>query len=157
MCEWERITSDEEVLQSVKGLYIPIDSVINKRKEACYPMNSKTDIFLNEEIQKLMHKEVIEKCQHELGEFISPTFVVEKQDGGYRFILNLKELNREIEKKKFKMQTLKSILCLIRPGCFMAKLDIKDAYYSVPIHHESRKLYRFVYKEELYQFYTKII
>ena len=36
--------------------------------------------------------------------------------------------------KKFKMETIASTLPLIRPGMFMAKLDIKDTYYySVPI------------------------
>jgi len=77
----------------------------------------------------LLKKKVIELTHHEIGEFISPTFITKKPDGGHRFIFNLKKLNKEIEKKKFKMQTLKSILCLIRPKAFMAKLDIKkDAY-----------------------------
>ena len=65
------------------------------------------------------------------GEYISPIFITEKSDGGFRFILNLKELNKSIEKKKFKMQTLSSILCLIRPNMYLAKLDIKDEYYSI--------------------------
>ena len=148
---WKSITSDEEILQSVTGLHIPVEVVSDEEKKG-YPVNSKTEAFLSEEINKLLDKKVIERCQHEIGEYISPTFVTEKQDGGHRFILNLKELNKEVDKKKFKMQTLKSILCLIRPNCYMAKLDIKDAYYSVPIHQDSRKLLRFLHKGVLYQF-----
>ena len=34
----------------------------------------------------------------------------------------------------------------------MAKLDIKDAYYSIPIHTESRKLLKFIHKGKLCQF-----
>jgi len=56
-----------------------------------------------------------------------------KSDGGFRFILNLKRLNSSVEKKRFKMQTLSSILCMIRLNMYTAKLDIKDTYYSVPI------------------------
>ena len=99
-----------------------------------------------------MRKKVIERTSHEEGEFISPNFITEKSDGGYRFILNLKRLNKEVDKVKFKMQTLKSILCLVRPDAYMAKLDIKDAYYSIPIHKDSRKLLKFYFKGELFQF-----
>ena len=94
------------------------------------------DTFISEEIKRLITKGVIKESKHESGEYISPTFVTEKSDGGYRFILNLKRLNQEKERKKFKMQTLKSILCLIRQNAYMAKLDIKDAYYSIPIQRE---------------------
>ena len=30
------------------------------------------------------------------------------------------------------METLATIIQLIRPNVYMAKLDIKDAYYSIP-------------------------
>ena len=67
-------------------------------------------------------------------------------------MLNLKKLNLSIEKKKFKMQTLTSILCLVRPDMFMAKLDIKDAYYSIPIHVEDQKLLKFTHRDISYKF-----
>ena len=31
------------------------------------------------------------------------------------------------------MQTLQTILTLIQPNCYMATIDLKDAYYSVKI------------------------
>ena len=48
-------------------------------------------------------------------------------------ILNLKGLNRHIEYHHFKMDTLWSAVRLMTPQCYMASLDLKDAYYSVPI------------------------
>ena len=149
--QWEELTSDEEVLQSITGLRIEVQD-LPKHGNGSFPQNSKTEQFITGEVEKLLSKQVIERTSHEKGEFISPTFVTEKSDGGYRFILNLKLLNKEIDKKRFKMQTLSSILCLVRPNAYMAKLDIKDAYYSVPIHPESRKLLKFYFKDELFQF-----
>ena len=32
------------------------------------------------------------------------------------------------------METLATTIQLIRPNIYMAKLDIKDAYYSIPIY-----------------------
>ena len=31
------------------------------------------------------------------------------------------------------MDTIQTALKLMRPGCFMASVDLKDAYYSVPV------------------------
>ena len=31
------------------------------------------------------------------------------------------------------MDTIQTALKLMRPGCFMASVDLKDAYYAVPI------------------------
>ena len=54
-------------------------------------------------------------------------------------ILNLKSLNENMPYIHFKMETIKSILTLVTPNCYMAKIDIKDAYYSVPIVPEHQK------------------
>jgi len=35
---------------------------------------------------------------------------------------------------------------------FMASLDIKDAYYSISIHEDSKKLYKFEHDNQLYVF-----
>ena len=54
-------------------------------------------------------------------------------------ILNLKNLNQDIECHHFKMDTLLTALTLITPGCYMASIDLKDAYYSVPIDEQNKK------------------
>ena len=33
----------------------------------------------------------------------------------------------------FKMETIKFVLNLVTPNYYMAKIDIKDAYYFIPI------------------------
>lgn len=50
------------------------------------------------------------------------------------------------------MQTLTSILRLIQKDMYLAKLDIKDAYYSIPIHKESQKLLKFEHEGKVYVF-----
>ena len=89
---------------------------------------------------------------HEEGEFISPIFVTPKSDGGYRLILNLKSLNEYIEIEHFKMHGLKEILKLVERNCYMAALDIKDAYYSLPVDESFQKYLIFVWKGTLYRF-----
>ena len=64
-------------------------------------------------------------------------------------MLNLKNLNEFIEHIHFKMHGLKEILKMVAENCFMASLDIKDAYYSIPVDESSQK---FISKEQLHQF-----
>ena len=50
------------------------------------------------------------------------------------------------------MDTLFHVIQLMTPGCFMASVDLKDAYYSIPVAQEDRKYLRFVWENTLYQF-----
>ena len=88
----------------------------------------------------------------EPGEFISPIFCRPKKSGGLRIILNLKEFNLGVEKKHFKMQTLRSAIKLMEKYAFMASIDFKDAYYSIPIHEEEQKYLRFWWNGQKYQY-----
>ena len=51
-----------------------------------------------------------------------------------------------------KMETIKSILILVTPNYYMVKVDIKDAYSSVPILPEHQKYLKFYFRGKLYQF-----
>ena len=65
---------------------------------------------------------------------MSSIFTREKRDGSYRMPLNLKQLNNHIVYEYFKVESLQSVLNIIRPNCQMASVDMKDAFYTMPIH-----------------------
>ena len=50
------------------------------------------------------------------------------------------------------LDTFRTALKLIRPGCFMASVDLKDATYSIPIAEKDRKFLMFKWKGKYYQF-----
>ena len=58
--------------------------------------------------------------------------------------LNLKPLNEFVSYHHFKMDTIQTALKLMRPGSFMTSVDLKDAYYSVPVAKEDRKYLKLV-------------
>ena len=60
---------------------------------------------------------------------MSNVFVRHKKDARFR----IRNLNSHVEYNKFKMDTLQSILKLVTTGCCMATIDLKDAYYLVPV------------------------
>ena len=50
------------------------------------------------------------------------------------------------------MDTTQTALKLIRLGCYMASIDLKDAYYSVPVADEDRKLLKFQWGDRYFHF-----
>ena len=106
--------------------------------------------FIDDEILSLLNKGVIIPSQHELDDFISPIFLRDKRGGSFRRILNLKTLNEHVQYHHFKMETIETVTSMMIRGCFMASIDIKDAYYCVPV---SKKHHlKFQWKGRLYQF-----
>ena len=81
------------------------------------------------EVSNLLRKQAIEACDHEAGEYISPIFTRPKKDGSHRMILNLKSLNKNITHHHFKIDTVLSAVRLMKHGCFMASMDLKDVYH----------------------------
>ena len=81
----------------------------------------------------MLHKRIIRETSHESTEFVSPIFIVTKPDGGSRLILNLKVLNEFVKYEHFKMDGINTIINMITRNCFMATIDLKDAYCSVAI------------------------
>ena len=114
-------------------------------------MNQSESTVIDYEVQKLLLKRVISQCEHDAGEVISPVFTRPKKDGSYRMILNLKRINGKVTYHHFKIETLNTALKLIGEGCFMASIDLKDAYYSLPIHEEHKKLLRSEWKMQVFE------
>ena len=105
------------------------------------------------EIQRLLLKGVMAHTSvHEEGEFISSIFVRPKKDGSYRMILNLKSLNQYAEYHHFKLGTIWTAVHMLTSGCFMASIDLKDAYYSVHMDYLHQKYFKFSWIGNLYQF-----
>ena len=101
-------------------------------------LNHRERKIIQAEIEKLAGKKVITTCDPRADQFLSPVFTRPKKDGSHRMILSLKNLNQDIEYNHFKMDTLLIALTLITPGCYMASVDLKDAYYSVPIDEQHK-------------------
>ena len=150
---WQTITRDRRILNTVKGLSIEfIDLPYQKFVPNEYKHTDEELSYLSGEIQKLLTKGVIVKANWEENQYVSNIFLRDKKDGSYRMILNLSKLNESIEYHKFKMDTFLTALSLVTPNCYMASIDFKDAYYSVPVKESHRKWLRFTFQGELFEF-----
>ena len=84
--------------------------------------------------------------------FCSRLVLVEKASGGWRPVIDLSHLNDFVQLTSFKMETVASVLLSVREVGFLASLDLKDAYFQIPIHRSSRNLLRFTSEGTVYQF-----
>ena len=66
-------------------------------------------------------------------------FLVGKKDGDYRPVINLKLFNQFVPFLHLKIEGLPHLKHIIQEGDWMCKLDLKDAYFSVPF-EEVRKI-----------------
>ena len=105
--------------------------------------SQKDENIIDHEIEKLLEMNAIIEVQHDRNEYISPIFTVPKKDGEYRMILNLKNLNQHIKYHHFKMETFEAALKLVKENCFFASVDLRHAYYSVPIAEDQQITLRF--------------
>jgi len=151
--QWREITFDPFILQSIAGYRLPfLHQPPLQKKEPRVSLSEADNRVCALEIDNLLRKGAIERVTDCTGQFLSSFFVIRKSSGGWRFILNLKHLNRFINAPHFKLEDWKTVIRLISPKDFLASVDLQDAYFLLPIHREDRKFLRFRFQGDLFQF-----
>lgn len=114
--------------------------------------NKSESKIIIEVIEDMLSIGAIRRCNHSKGEYISPFFLVPKSEGGYRFVLNLKGLNKFVQAPHFKLDDIRTAIKLTFKNCFMAKIDLRNAYLTIPLHKESYNFFRFLFENQLFEF-----
>ena len=85
--------------------------------------------------------------------FQGPLFSVPKKNTSKRrVILDLSTLNRSITCPTFKMTSLQDVRLVLSPGSFAASIDLKDAYWHIPVLPHFRKYLGFKLNNTKYRF-----
>lgn len=77
---------------------------------------------------------------------------VPKRDGNSRPVINLKDLNTFLQYDCFKIEGVHLFCNLLQPHDWFGKIDLKDAYFVIPIWKDHRKYLRFVWRDSLQEF-----
>lgn len=157
--EWRSITQDAWTLGVVQqGLRLEFT-------EGCWPADSGVRVtpaprdpdqrqVLAEEMNNLLLKGAIEPVPPaEIGKgYYSTYFLRPKKTGDLRPILNLKVLNRSMIYHRFRMETIGRVLSCLLPGDWMIVIDLKDAYFHIPVFLPHRKYLRFCFAGRHFQY-----
>ena len=154
MENWKTLTKDQWVLECVQGYAIdwiakPFQK--NAPHELVFPAEQEN--CLSDEVQKLLLKNAISEVPSKQGtKFISQLFAVPKKDGTLRPIINLKSLNHFVQTVSFKMEGIHTLKDILQQGDWMTKVDLKDAYFAIPIAEKDRPFLSFRWGGKTYQF-----
>ena len=152
--KWQEITTDVFVLDSVKyALKLDLSDIpLSTNSTPTCSLGREEKINIATELTKLLQKKVIQYTTYQIGDFVSSIFTRTKSDGSYRMILNLKRFNKFVAYKHCKLESFQDVLTMVTPGVWMGSVDLKDAYYSIPVHKEHQKYLKFYFEGDYLQF-----
>ncbi|XP_071973455.1 uncharacterized protein [Engystomops pustulosus] len=144
--QWKNITNNRWVTSIIQdGYRIEFMSSPPHRFFLSRQSSGSLTHHLWEQVSTLQKLEVVRPVPPEekgTGHY-SPLFLIKKPNGSYRLIINLTFLNKWVTYIKFKMESIKSTTPLINHNAFLCTLNLRDAYYHIPIHADSQKFLRF--------------
>ena len=70
----------------------------------------------------------------------------------YFLFCDLKTLNNYVHSEKFKLESLGLVKSMLKTNDYLMKLDLTDAYYSVPIADDHKKYLRFQFQGVTYEY-----
>ena len=150
---WKQVTHDPWVIHVVEGFRIPFYEIPKQTREPFpYRLSPTESEAATLEVQKLCEKGVLEIVESDETQVLSNIFLRPKKDGTFRMILDLTWVNKHVIYEHFKMCSLETAKDMLRENCWMASVDLRDAYYSVRVHEEDRKYLRFKWNGLIYQF-----
>lgn len=157
--EWRKITKDPFILDCIQGCKINfLAEPIQIKKPHQINFNHKELQCLKTMLKEFIETGVIAPCSIEENDFINTVFLREKKDSTpdnpkYRMILNMKPLNKQYVKlTHHKINSLQTCCELLEPNGFMASIDLKNAFHTVPMHQEFTKFLKFVIEGQAYKY-----
>ena len=133
--QWQVITSDRTILDIVKyGLKLDFLEEIPSCKPYSIGRGYEEVNIINEEIKKLTKNQVTKITNIEHDDFFSSVFTRIKKDGSHRMILNLKHLNQYISSPHFKMDSIKTVINVVRKNsCLNLQKKTKTTFFYAKI------------------------
>jgi hypothetical protein len=108
---------------------------------------------LHTEVQALLDKGAVLVVEdHSSPGFYSHIFLVPKKSRDWRLIIDLSRLNLFLMVPRFKMETTRSVATAIQPNDWAVSLDLRDAYFHIPMHPDYQHFLRFSHDGKVYQF-----
>lgn len=83
-------------------------------------------------------------------DFVSGAFCVPKGSDSWRLVVNARHVNLGCIPKKCRYESLKLLQRLDLSGAYAVKVDLKDAYYQIPVQQSDRRYFAFQFAGHYY-------
>ena len=108
--------------------------------------------IIQEEIDTLLENEAMEPISHNQVKFVSNFFLVKKKSGGFRPVINLRNLNQFIHTEHFTMETITNPRTMLSKDDWILTIDISDGYLTELLDEEFKDYVAFQYQDRLTDF-----
>lgn len=119
-------------------------------KSRYYPVSPARQKQIDEELGKMLKEGIVEKSS---SPWSSPVLLIGKKDGTFRFCVDYRKLNKVTTKDAYPIPYVTATLDRLRDAKYLSSLDIKSAFWQVPMEVESKAYTAFtVPNRGLFQF-----
>lgn len=119
-------------------------------KQRYYPVSPILQKHIDAELDDMLKKGIVERSN---SPWASPILLVKKKDGSYRFCVDYRKLNSCTVRDSYPLPYVSNTLDKLRDARYISTLDIKSAFWQVPVKNESRQYTAFtVPNRGLFQF-----
>lgn len=126
-----------------------IDSNVKPVKQYAYRTNPETGRKQKEFIQEMLEAGVIYPSH---SSWASPVLCVPKANGELRFCTDFRKVNKLIKSDVFPLPRIDDLLDKMSGCRYFSTLDLKSAFWQIPIEKKSRHLTAFVCQGQLYEY-----
>lgn len=106
-------------------------------KQRYYRVNPVVQKQIDEELDEMLRLGIVEPSN---SPWSSPILLVKKKDGKYRFCVDYRKLNAVTIRDSYPLPNINDTLDKLRDARYLSSLDIKSAYWQVPM-AENSKMY----------------
>jgi hypothetical protein len=107
--------------------------------------------MLDKEVQRMLEMKAI-KVSTRKDLILSSIYTVPKKNGKRRPVINLRWVNEHIEKKHFKMSTMRDVKQALTKNCWMASLDLTDCFWGLALDEQDQRACAFQWRGTNYVF-----
>lgn len=136
-----RTTLIEHEIELVEGT--------NMKELPMYRYSPKIWENVEQELERWKTLDVIEECT---TEFASPLVPVKKANGKIRVCLDSRRINSVTKKDAYPMRNMSEIFHRLQKAKFFSIVDLKDAYFQIPLRESSRNYTAFRTPKGLFRF-----
>ena len=86
---------------------------------------------VDEKLDELLAKDIIEEVSHNPTEWVSPLVVVPETDGDVRICVDMRRANSAIERERHPIPTIGEVLCDFNGSTVFSKLNLKWGFHHV--------------------------
>lgn len=106
-------------------------------KQRHYPISPTLQKQVNLELDEMLKAGIVEPS---MSPWSSPIVLIKKKDGRYRFCVDYRRLNQVSLPDAYPLPFVNGILDKLRDGKYLTTLDIRSAYWQIPM-AETSKMY----------------